>query len=68
MKIFIKIFIWVFVTIFMFTFLGNCLTFPNTITNIIGVFLLLLYIVITVQTRFFTRIKFNFKKKDKESV
>lgn len=68
MKTFIKIFIWVFVTIFMFTFLGNCLTFPNTITNIIGVFLLLLYIVITVQTRFFTCIKFNFKKKDEESV
>lgn len=63
MKTFIKIFIWVFVTIFMFTFLGNCLTFPNTVTNIIGAFLLLLYIVITVKTEFFTNVKFNFKKK-----
>ena len=66
MKTFIKIFIWVFVTIFMSTFLGNCLTFPNIVTNVIGVFLFLLYIVITVQTRCFTRIKFNFKKKRKK--
>lgn len=68
MKTFIKIFIWVFVTIFMFTFLGNCLTFPNTVTNIIGVFLLLLYIVITVKTEFFTNVKFNFKKKDEKCI
>lgn len=62
MKIFIKIFIWVFTTIFMFIFLGNCLKFPNVVTNVIGVFLFLLYIVITIQTRCFTQTK---KKEEK---
>lgn len=61
MKTLMKIFIWVFVTVFMFIFIGNCLSFPNVFTNVIGGSLLLLYIVITIQTRFFTSIKFNKK-------
>lgn len=64
MKTFIGISLWVLVTIFMSIFLRNCFTFPNIVTNVIGVVLLLLYIVITVQTRCFTRIKSNFKKED----
>lgn len=54
MRIFIKILIWVFVTIFTVTVVENCITVPYTNLNIIGVLLLLLYIWVTVETKFFT--------------
>lgn len=66
MKTFIKILGWVFATIFMVIFLGNCLTFPNIVTNVIGVFLFLLYIIVTIQTRCFTNIGCSSKKDKKE--
>ena len=53
----INISIWIIVFIFITNFSFTYLSMPNTIENIIGFILIILFIVVTIKTEFFTTFK-----------